>query len=103
MSGSGTARARRRAGAAAFLGFAAANALSQAAPSGGIGRCRFCRIRSSSTQRSAARVLHLLGTRAEVHLHGACIGSGIEVPMAAARRTGRFYSETEFDLSRLDD
>ena len=37
-------------------------------------------------QRSCARVLHLLGTRAEVHLHGACIGSGIEVPAAAARR-----------------
>jgi enoyl-CoA hydratase/carnithine racemase len=37
-------------------------------------------------QRSCARVLHLLGDRAEVHLHGACIGSGAEVPMAAARR-----------------
>ena len=37
-------------------------------------------------QRSCARVLHLLGERAEVHLHGACIGSGIEVPAAAARR-----------------
>jgi enoyl-CoA hydratase/carnithine racemase len=38
------------------------------------------------TQRSCARVLHRLGGRAEVHLRGACIGSGIEVPAAAARR-----------------
>lgn len=38
------------------------------------------------TRRSCARVLHLLGERAEVHLHGACIGSGIEVPAAVARR-----------------
>jgi enoyl-CoA hydratase/carnithine racemase len=38
------------------------------------------------TQRSCARVLHLLGGRAEVQLRGACIGSGIEVPAAAARR-----------------
>ena len=38
------------------------------------------------TQRGCARVLHLLGERAEVHLHGACIGSGIEVPAAAAHR-----------------
>lgn len=40
------------------------------------------------TQRSCVRVLHQLGMRAEVRLHGACIGSGIEVPMAAARRLG---------------
>jgi enoyl-CoA hydratase/carnithine racemase len=38
------------------------------------------------TQRSCARVLYRLGNRAEVHLHGACIGSGIEVPASAARR-----------------
>lgn len=40
-------------------------------------------------QRSAARLLHQLGPRAEVRLHGACIGSGIEVPAAAARRVAR--------------
>lgn len=40
------------------------------------------------TLRSSARLLHRLGGRAEVHLHGACIGSGIEVPAAAARRVG---------------
>jgi Enoyl-CoA hydratase/isomerase len=40
------------------------------------------------TQRSCALVLHRLGERAEVHLHGACIGSGIEVPATAARRVG---------------
>lgn len=38
------------------------------------------------TQRSCARVLHRLGGRAAVRLHGACIGSGIEVPAAAAHR-----------------
>ena len=38
------------------------------------------------TQRSSARILHRLGTRAAVHLHGACIGSGIEVAAGAARR-----------------
>lgn len=40
------------------------------------------------TQRSCTRLLYRLGRRASVHLHGACIGSGIEVPAAAARRTG---------------
>lgn len=37
-------------------------------------------------QRSCARILHRLGDRATVRLHGACIGSGIEVPAAAFRR-----------------
>ena len=40
------------------------------------------------TLRSSARLLHRLGNRAEVHLHGACIGSGIELPAAASRRVG---------------
>lgn len=40
------------------------------------------------TQRSCARLLHRLGERATARLHGACIGSGIEVPAAAARRIG---------------
>jgi Enoyl-CoA hydratase/isomerase len=40
-------------------------------------------------ERNNARLLHRLGSRAEVHLHGACIGSGIEVPAAAARRVGK--------------
>ena len=38
------------------------------------------------TRRSAALLLHRLGDRAEVRLHGACIGSGIEIAAAAARR-----------------
>lgn len=37
-------------------------------------------------ERSCARILHLLGDRATARLHGACIGSGIEVPAAAGRR-----------------
>jgi hypothetical protein len=39
------------------------------------------------TVRSATLLLHVLGDRAQVELHGACIGSGIEVPMAAAHRS----------------
>ena len=35
---------------------------------------------------SCARALHALGDRACVHLHGACIGSGLEVPAAAYLR-----------------
>lgn len=38
------------------------------------------------TLHSCARALHALGDRATAHLHGACIGSGIEVPAAAHRR-----------------
>lgn len=38
------------------------------------------------TERSCARLLHRLGDRATVKLNGACIGSGIEVPAAAAHR-----------------
>ena len=38
--------------------------------------------------RSPARLLHRLGERGNVALHGACIGSGIEIAAAAARRTG---------------
>lgn len=38
------------------------------------------------TQRACARVLHGLGERVQVRLHGACIGSGIEVTAAAAHR-----------------
>lgn len=36
--------------------------------------------------RSAALLLHRLGDRAEAQVHGLCVGSGIEVPAAAARR-----------------
>ncbi len=37
--------------------------------------------------RCAAALLDNLGDRVSVHLHGACIGSGLEVPATAARRT----------------
>jgi enoyl-CoA hydratase/carnithine racemase len=36
--------------------------------------------------RSCAMLLMALGERATVHLHGACIGSGIEIAAAAGRR-----------------
>jgi Enoyl-CoA hydratase/isomerase len=38
------------------------------------------------TLRSCAGLLDRLGARATVRLHGACVGSGLEVPAAAARR-----------------
>ena len=40
------------------------------------------------TLRSCAGLLHRLGDRATARLHRACIGSGIEIPAAAARRIG---------------
>ena len=39
--------------------------------------------------RSPADLLHRLGDRGEVSVHGACIGAGIEVAAAAARVTAR--------------
>jgi hypothetical protein len=40
------------------------------------------------TRRSAAALIHALGERASVRLNCACIGSGIEIGVAAARRSG---------------
>lgn len=50
-------------------------------------------------QRSCALLLHRLGDRATAYLHGACIGSGIEIPAAAARRVGA--ARTFFQLPEL--
>lgn len=44
---------------------------------------------SIRTARSCAALLHRLGARGSAHLHGACVGSGIEIPAAAAHRRGR--------------
>ncbi len=41
------------------------------------------------TAHSCARLIDALGARIDVEFHGACIGSGLEVPAAAARRTAR--------------
>jgi enoyl-CoA hydratase/carnithine racemase len=38
------------------------------------------------TARSCTALLHRLGDRSTVYVHGACIGSGIEIPAAAAHR-----------------
>lgn len=51
------------------------------------------------TLRSPARLLHDLGARAEARVHGACIGSGIEVPAAAAHRVGA--ADTVIQLPEL--
>jgi hypothetical protein len=36
-------------------------------------------------QQSPARLVHALGGRITAHVHGACVGAGIEVPAAASR------------------
>lgn len=41
------------------------------------------------TLRNSAALLHQLGDRATVILHGACVGSGLEIPAAAHRRIAR--------------
>jgi len=51
------------------------------------------------TLRSCADLLNRLGNRTTVHLHGACVGSGLEVPAAAARRTAT--PDTWFQLPEL--
>ena len=52
------------------------------------------------TLRSCAARLHALGERARIDLHGACIGSGIEIAAAAPHRTAR--RGTFFQLPELD-
>lgn len=51
------------------------------------------------TLRSPALLLDRLGPRATVRLHGACIGSGLEVPAAAHRRLAT--SDAWFQLPEL--
>lgn len=54
--------------------------------------------------RSCARLLHELGDRATVHLHGACIGSGIEIAAAAAHRhaaPGTFFQLPELAMGLI--
>lgn len=51
------------------------------------------------TLRSCAALLDRLGARASVRLHGACVGSGLEVPAAAALRTAT--AEAWFQLPEL--
>jgi enoyl-CoA hydratase/carnithine racemase len=56
------------------------------------------------TARSCAGLLIELGDRAEVVLHGACIGSGIEIPAAAARRRaveGAFFQLPELAMGLM--
>jgi hypothetical protein len=54
--------------------------------------------------RSVARLVHELGERIEVVFHGACIGSGLEGPAAAARRVaveGAFFQLPELKLGLI--
>lgn len=55
-------------------------------------------------QRSAARRLHQLGDRAEVELHGACIGAGIELAAFAPRvraRDGAWFQLPEVGMGLI--
>ena len=51
------------------------------------------------TTRSCARHIDALGQRIDVRFHGACVGSGLEVPMAAAHRVAT--SDAFFQLPEL--
>jgi enoyl-CoA hydratase/carnithine racemase len=51
------------------------------------------------TLHSCARLIAALGDRIDVHFHGACVGSGLEVPAAASRRTAS--PDTWFQLPEL--
>jgi hypothetical protein len=51
------------------------------------------------TLHSCTRLIHVLGPRVDVHFHGACVGSGLEIPAAAARRTAS--SAAWFQLPEL--
>lgn len=56
------------------------------------------------TLRSCALRLHELGDRATVMLHGACVGSGIEIPAAAAHRhalPGSFFQLPELAMGLM--
>lgn len=56
------------------------------------------------TTRSVARLVHELGARATIVFHGACIGSGLEGPAAAARRVaaeGAFFQLPELKMGLI--
>lgn len=56
------------------------------------------------TVRSCALLLAELGNRVQVRLHGACIGSGIEIPAAAASRIaepGTFFQLPELTMGLI--
>lgn len=56
------------------------------------------------TLRSPARLAHALGPRLTAHLHGACVGAGIEVPAAAGRvtaRPGAFFRLPEVSMGLI--
>jgi hypothetical protein len=64
----------------------------------------FAEAHSIRTLRSVARLIHDLGDRIEVVFHGACIGSGLEGPAAAARRTaleGAFFQLPELSMGLI--
>ncbi len=56
------------------------------------------------TLHSCARAVHALGDRGAAQLHGACIGSGLEIPAAAARveaQPGSFFQLPELRMGLM--
>lgn len=64
--------------------FSAGGDLDEFGQAGDVGAAHLIR-----TLRSPARLIHDLGPRLTVRLHGACVGAGIEAPAAGARVTAR--------------
>jgi hypothetical protein len=59
---------------------------------------------AARTLHANARMCHVLGNRLQVIFHGACIGSGLEVPAAAARRVARegaFFQLPELQMGLI--
>jgi enoyl-CoA hydratase/carnithine racemase len=56
------------------------------------------------TLHSCARAVHALGNRVTAQLHGACIGSGLEIPAAATRveaQAGSFFQLPELHMGLM--
>lgn len=62
------------------------------------------RAHASRVTRNAASLMHLLRDRLEVHLHGACIGAGIELPAFSDRiiaRSDAFFQLPEVSMGLI--
>jgi enoyl-CoA hydratase/carnithine racemase len=64
-----------------------------------VGRAHLIRV-----LRSPCRLVHALAPRVTAHLHGACIGAGIEIPAAAGRvkaRAGTIFRLPEVSMGLI--
>jgi enoyl-CoA hydratase/carnithine racemase len=79
--------------------FSAGGDLDEFGAAGDVGEAHLIR-----TLRSPARLLRGLKDRVTAHLHGACVGAGIEVPAAAGRvtaRAGAFFRLPEVSMGLI--